>query len=249
MIRSFTIINHLGDSIFIDIKKPESTGFLISSVTGLDPVKSIVSNSEIGFLDGSFYNGSRLDSRNIVFNIIFFQDNIENLDIEQLRHKCYDYFPVKKEITIKCVNDSGEYQIKGYVETNEIPIFTKEEGTQVSIICPDPYFELTEEDSLHYISAVVPNFSFPVSFEAVIVDKPDEEFQPGLYYMQDADGNYYYEYSGPYSVTSKAFNSQVLDTAFKFSKHQITVNPIPYSEEPNESGGTTIKIGGPDASS
>ncbi len=245
MIRSFTITNHLGNSVFLDIRKPESTGFLVSSVTGLGPVKAEISMSDISMFDGSIYAGSRLGSRNIVFNLVYFENNNEKLTVEQIRHRCYDIFPLKKEIKIVVTNDKGNFAIRGRVESNEIPIFSNAEGSQVSILCPDPYFEREETaDTLHYISAVVPNFSFPVSFEAVLKGLPPEEQQPGLGYMTDSEGNVYYEYMGPYEATSRAANAYLLPTAFKFSQHDITVNRIPYTEEVNSTGGTTVKIGG-----
>ena len=215
MIRSFNITNHLGESIFLDIRKPESTGFLISSVTGLGPVKGELSMSDISLFDGSIYAGSRIGSRNIVFNIVFFENNNEKLTVEQIRHRCYNYFPLKKEIKIIVTNDKGDFSIKGRVEANEVPIFTAMEAAQVSIICPDPYFEREETaDTLHYISAIVPNFSFPVSFEAVLEGIPPEEQQPGLRYIVDSEGNTYYEYMGPFEATSKAYNDYLLPTAF-----------------------------------
>lgn len=245
MIQSFTITNYIGESIFIDIRKPQDTGFLISSVTGLGPVKADISRSETGIFDGSIISNSRLESRNIVFNIVFFEDNADHLDIEDIRHKSYKYFPPKKEVKIVTTNEHGDYEISGIVETNDVPIFTKTEGTQVSIICEDPYFTKGEETS-KYVSRVVPNFEFPVSFEAELSNIPDEEDQDdeGLEKIVAENGEVFYRYHGPFSVTSEAFNSQVLGTAGKFSYDNITVNEIPYSEEINESGGKTIKIGG-----
>lgn len=244
MIRSFTITNNLGENLFLDIRRPEDSGFLVSSVTGLGPIKASVGQTEFGMYDGSILSSSRLSSRNIVMNLIFFDQNKEKLDIEKIRHKCYLYFPVKREITLIVTNDTGDYRIKGVVESNEIPIFTQNEGAQISIICPDPYFERADEAVLQYISRVVPNFSFPVSFEAEMANIPEEEEQPGMRYIVDENGNYYYEYVGPYSVTSKAYNFQVFNTNNKFFTQDLTVNEIPYNEEANSAGGKTVKIGG-----
>lgn len=167
MIKAFKIKNHLGESIYIDIRKPEATGFLITSVEGLGPVKAEISQTETAMFDGSLFSGCRLEPRNIVMNLLFFWDNNEKLSIEDIRHRSYMYFPVKKEIEVTVINDHGEFKINGVVETNEPPIFSDKEGTQISILCSDPYFEKEENDHLHYISRVVPNFQFPVSFEAV----------------------------------------------------------------------------------
>ena len=246
MIKSFTVTNHLGEKIFLDIRKPEATGFLISSVTGLGPINASISQSEFGMFDGAIIAGSRLGPRNIVMSIVFFEENNEKLDVESLRHKSYLYFPIKKEIELIVSNDHGDYKINGIVESNEINIFTKMEGCQISILCADPYFEKVNAQSTHYISRVVPNFSFPVSFEAIIEDVPPEEQQEdaGLERIVDDQGNVYYKYQGPYSITSKGFNSQILQTGGMFSDEDITVNEIPYNEDINVTGGLTIMIGG-----
>lgn len=249
MIKAFKIKNHLGESIYIDIRKPEATGFLITSVEGLGPVKAEISQTETAMFDGSLFSGCRLEPRNIVMNLLFFWDNNEKISIEDIRYRSYIYFPVKKEIEVTVINDHGEFKINGVVETNEPPIFSDKEGTQISILCSDPYFEKEEDNHLHYISRVVPNFQFPVSFEAEMIDVPPEEEQEddiGLQKIVDEQGNVYWKYAGPYSVTSEAFNNKTLNLAGKFLTKDITVNEIPYKEEENSSGGLTIKIGGTD---
>ena len=246
MIKSFTVTNHLGDSLFLDIRKPENTGFLVSSVSGLGPINASIAQTEFGMFDGSIISGSRLGPRNIVMAIVFFEDNNEKIDVEEIRHRSYLYFPIKKEIQLVVSNEHGDYKIKGIVESNEINIFTKLEGAQISILCADPYFEKVNEESMRYISRVVPNFSFPVSFEAIMDDMPPEEYQEdeGLEKIVDERGNVYYRYHGPFSVTSEAFNSQLINMAGKFSNEDITVNAIPYNEDPNAAGGITVRIGG-----
>ena len=42
MIYSLTVTNFLGDRIRLELGKPENTGFLIKSITGLGPVKANV---------------------------------------------------------------------------------------------------------------------------------------------------------------------------------------------------------------
>ncbi len=52
----------------------------------------------------------------------------------------------------------------------------------------------------------------------------------------------YDAYAGEYTVTPKAFNSQVLETANKVLKENVTVSEVPYWETRNESNGTTAYI-------
>lgn len=49
-------------------------------------------------------------------------------------------------------------------------------------------------------------------------------------------------YAGVYNVTPKASTTQVLPTANKFMKSNVTVAKIPYSETDNASDGTTVSI-------
>lgn len=165
MIQAFKIVNHLGESLYLDIRRPEDTGLLVSSVTGLTPPKADIASEAYASYDGSVVGNTRVESRNIVMDITYYMDNTAKESIEELRHKCYKYFPLKKVITIYVENDSGTYWITGYVEANEINIFSKTEASQISIICPDPYFNKGTNEDKQYITNVVPLFHFPFSSE------------------------------------------------------------------------------------
>ena len=168
MIKSFTVTNFLGDSIRIDMAEPEKSGFAISSVTGLGPAKANITISEISTNDGALFNSSRLNSRNIVFNLLFF-DTDSGETIEEIRLKSYRFFPPKKKITLLVETDKRTAEIVGYVETNEPTIFSKNEGAQISIICPDPYFySAGEYGTMRTVfSGDDPMFEFPFSNESM----------------------------------------------------------------------------------
>lgn len=167
MIKSFKITNHLGESLYLDIKKPEDTGFLIGSVSGLASPETDISLTEYALYDGAHIGSIRSESRQIDFSIVFYEFNKNKYSIEELRHQCYKYFPIKRKIKIEVTNDSGTYEIEGYVETNETTIFTKLEGAEISVICPDPYFRHRNASTL-YLWHAVPLFEFPVMFENTI---------------------------------------------------------------------------------
>lgn len=167
MIKSFKITNHIGKSLYLDIKKPEDTGFLVTSVSGLASPKAEISSSEYALFDGTNIGSIRTEARNIVFSIVFYQSNNLKYSIEELRHQCYTYFPLKRKIKIEVTNDSGTYETEGYIESNETTIFTNMEGAEISVICPDPYFTKTSGDIL-YLWHAVPMFEFPVMFEDTV---------------------------------------------------------------------------------
>lgn len=168
MIHSFAITNHLGDRIKLDLWKPEVSGFLIKSITGLGPVKATVNTTEVITNDGSIFNSSRLSQRNIIFHLVFV-DTIYGETIEDVRQKSYKYFPAKKMVEIVIETDNRLVRTSGYVETNEPNIFSSREGTSISIICPDPFFYSVGEDGNNVTDfyAIDPMFEFPFSNESL----------------------------------------------------------------------------------
>lgn len=168
MIYSFAVTNYLGDRIKLELGRPDISGFLIKSVTGLGPVKANVNTTEVVTNDGSMFNSARLSQRNIVFQLAFV-DTIYGETIEDVRQKSYKYFPAKKSVEIVIETDNRYVKIKGYVESNEPDIFSSQGGTQISIICPDPYFYSAGEDGNNVTDfyTIDPVFEFPFSNESL----------------------------------------------------------------------------------
>ena len=168
MIHSFAITNYLGDRIKLDLREPEVSGFLIKSVTGLGPVKATVNTTEVVTNDGSMFNSARLSQRNIVFQIVFV-DTVYGETIEDVRQKSYKYFPAKKSVEIIIETDNRYVRTSGYVESNEPNIFSSQEGTSISIICPDPFFYSAGEDGNNVTDfySIDPLFEFPFSNESL----------------------------------------------------------------------------------
>ena len=168
MIHSFAITNYLGDRIKLDLREPEVSGFLIKSVTGLGPVKATVNTTEVVTNDGSMFNSARLSQRNIVFQIVFV-DTVYGETIEDVRQKSYKYFPAKKSVEIIIETDNRYVRTSGYVESNEPNIFSSQEGTSISIICPDPFFYSAGEDGNNVTDfySIDPMFEFPFSNESL----------------------------------------------------------------------------------
>jgi len=164
MIKSVLVTNHLGESIELELKAPEKSGFFIrGGIDGLNPSKANVNVSQMATGDGGIFNSSRVNSRNIVFDIGF----LESPTIEHARQRCYKYFPIKKAVTLKITASNRVCYITGYVESNEIDIFSKQQGAVISIICPDPYF-YSSENRLTFFSQDMPLFEFPFSNESLV---------------------------------------------------------------------------------
>ena len=165
MIRAITVTNYLGDSIKLDLARPEQSGFVVTSVTGLGSGKANINMTEVATNDGGLFNSSRLPSRNIVISLKYlWHDSIE--DVRQLSYK---YFPIKKKLTLMIETDNRQAEIDGYTETNEPTIFSKDEGSDISIVCPNPFFYSAGKDGINttIFYGVEPLFEFPFSNESL----------------------------------------------------------------------------------
>ena len=101
-----------------------------------------------------------------------FINTVYGESIEDLRQKSYKYFPLKKSVELTIETDNRYVKTTGYVESNEPNIFSSQEGTQISIICPDPYFYSAGEDGNNVTNfySIDPMFEFPFSNESL--DEP-----------------------------------------------------------------------------
>lgn len=162
MIKSVTVTNYLGESIKLELGFPEKSGFLIQSIDGLGPSKADINITEIATNDGSIYNSARTTTRNIVFTLGF----LFNPTIEDMRQLSYKYFPLKKRVLLLFETDNRTCEIYGYVESNEPDIFSSQETTKISVICPDPYF-YSVVPGIAVFYAIDPIFEFEFSNESL----------------------------------------------------------------------------------
>ena len=60
MIKSVTVVNHLGESLKLDLASPEKSGFIVKSIEGLGPVKATVNTTKMSTTDGALYFDERV---------------------------------------------------------------------------------------------------------------------------------------------------------------------------------------------
>jgi hypothetical protein len=156
MIKSVTVTNHRGETVTMELKSPEKSGFFIRSITGLDPVKATIGVNDNASTDGSTFSTARIGQRNIVFDLGL----MENPSIEATRHSLYKFFPQKMPVEILVETDLRTVRTTGYVESNDAVIFAKTTSANVSILCPDPYF-YSKASQVTVFAAVTPLFEFP----------------------------------------------------------------------------------------
>lgn len=186
MIKSIKITNHLNQSIVLELFNPDSSGFVIKKITGLGPAKANINLTELATNDGAIDNSARLQTRNIVLDLEF----IGTPTIEDTRLKSYKYFPIKQNVEFLIETDSRVCKTIGRIESNEPNIFSKNEGCQISIVCPDPYFYSAGPYGKKKVTfyGVDPLFEFPFSNESLTEDL----IEFGDIHTQ-TEGNVYYE--------------------------------------------------------
>ena len=60
MIKRVTVVNHLGESLKLDLTSPEKSGFIVKSIEGLGPVKATVNTTKMSTTDGALYFDERV---------------------------------------------------------------------------------------------------------------------------------------------------------------------------------------------
>lgn len=163
MIKSITVTNYLGESIRLDLMRPEESGFAVIDVTGLGPGKADINYTETSVNDGALFNSSRIPSRNIVISLKYLWKNT----IEDARQLSYKYFPIKRKVTLTIETDNRTSMIEGYVESNDPAIFSNSEGSDISIICPNPFFYAAYGSNSVYLANIKSAFEFPFSNESL----------------------------------------------------------------------------------
>lgn len=151
--------------------------YQIISITGLNPPQATLYQSEVSGMDGVKHMSAKLEKRNVVVTIRI------NGEVEKNRLNLYTYFKTKHYSKMYYSNNSRNVYIEGYVEAIECDLFSNSEQMQISIICPDPFFQSVQE-IVTDISKVLGNFEFPFAFGALGVKDPtitDEAIEFSIY--------------------------------------------------------------------
>lgn len=133
--------------------------FQIVSIGGLNPPNGNIHRAEVSGMDGSKFMSSKLEERNIVITLKI------NGNVERNRQRLYEWFKSKRYVKIYYSNESRKVSIEGWMETVECDLFRLGETMQISVICPDPYFQSLNE-IITDISKVQGQFVFPFAFGA-----------------------------------------------------------------------------------
>lgn len=131
----------------------------VLEVTGTNPPTAAINTVNVAGMDGSRFNSSRVEQRNIVITL-----NIQH-PIEANRLTLYNFFRVKRWVKVYYKNSHRDVYIEGYVENLENNPWTNLQQPQISIICPQPYWLSISEMSVNFSSSIA-LFEFPFSIPA-----------------------------------------------------------------------------------
>jgi hypothetical protein len=139
MLTKIEVEDRQGHTLVLPLQDSTS-GYTIKDIDGLDPVKSTIVFSSFAQLDGSQFQSSRLENRNIIIKI-----GIESYygaaTVREMRQALYAYFMPKTTVNIKVFIDGVEFAyIQGQVESCEAPLFSKDPEVVVSLLCFNPNF-------------------------------------------------------------------------------------------------------------
>lgn len=145
-----TVENHLGQKL--DLKRP----YQVVRVEGLTPSAATINTSGAGISDGTTFNSSYVNPRNIVITIV------PEGNVEVARLALYKYFKPKYNVRLYFKTSMRDVYIDGYVENFEGGLYAAKQAFQISVMCPQPFF-------IDMAATVIPqtfvrsNFHFPVS--------------------------------------------------------------------------------------
>lgn len=139
MLTKVEVVTETGLILELPLEDPQE-GYLIQDISGLDPVKATIVSSSFAQIDGSQYQASRRENRNIVIKLGLEPDFI-NTTVRALRTRLYGYFMPKSHVLLRfTIEGEGVVEIRGRVETFVSPLFVKEPDATISILCFDPDF-------------------------------------------------------------------------------------------------------------
>lgn len=155
------------------------SGLQILQVDGLTPVNTHVISQDRALRPGSDVLGARPQTRNIVFTIGYSPNYVDGRNIYDLRDHLYSWFNAGSHVVIEVTREGyQDVKTEGYVETLEANIFGSDPLVQISLYCPESYFEAIEpevstldiEPGFAYVHTTTSQYPIPYGFKVVVSD-------------------------------------------------------------------------------
>lgn len=149
-----TVENDMGEQLELT----HNSAYSGISIDGLYPPSATVNTAVTATHDGSKYNSSRVNDRNIVITLYIESPCDEN------RIELYRYVKSKQYIKLYFSNELRDVYIDGYVESMNVDFFALKQKVQISVLCPSPFFKVVEDNIIDF-SSLTSLFEFPFSIE------------------------------------------------------------------------------------
>lgn len=152
MINTLKVVSSNGDNITMALRNPEASGYIIYSISGLEPVDVDIKQTQlVSGLKYKYIKGFH-KYREIRISIIYDEYNQNGYSIDKLRGDLYKYFKTNDLVALYFTKDSGDIRlIRGYVYKNVGAYFSNMCGATISILCPDSWFKLVQLSGSTYI--------------------------------------------------------------------------------------------------
>lgn len=137
----------------------DNRSYDVLEVTGTSPPTAAINTVTVAGMDGSRFNSSRVEQRNIVITL-----NVHH-PIETNRLTLYNFFRVKRWVKIYYKNSHRDVYTEGYVESFENNPWSQLQQPQISIICPNPFWLSTVDTTVTFSNSQA-LFEFPFSIPA-----------------------------------------------------------------------------------
>lgn len=134
--------------------------WLLNQVEGIYKMEANVTMSDNTMIDGSTYQGSILNKRNIVMTLSEWEQNATH---QEARQQLYLLFPPKTRGTFEHFENDIALEIDYYVENIEITNVDHIRVATVSLLCANPYFR-NQNQSYVPMAGERGNFTFPHRF-------------------------------------------------------------------------------------
>lgn len=135
--------------------------YVITSIEGLNPPGAIINKTKNASEDGSVFNSSSIDDRQIIITLNF------NAPAERNRIELYKYFKTGKIVKLYYQNDTRNVSIEGIVQNFTVDFFAKKQVGQITIDCLDPLFRDIEQE-VEVLTDVESLVEFPLEIETPI---------------------------------------------------------------------------------
>nr|DAG52718.1 MAG TPA: tail protein [Caudoviricetes sp.] len=132
--------------------------YSITEVDGLYPPEATINTNKNANVDGSVYNSSYLNDRQITITLAV------NSPAETNRLELYKYFKTKYPIRLYYKNSTRDVYIDGYVQKMTVEYFSQKQTVQIVIDCPMALFNAREE-TIEEMLTVERKFRFPFSIK------------------------------------------------------------------------------------